>query len=91
MNKQALINALFSSLGAFVCIGFLAYLNSSIEEFKYAKNPMHTKAPKELNNALIKACFFINLIVYDKTLFDYPILLFDNRYNWYSNICCTYL
>ncbi len=31
MNKQALINALFSSLGAFVCIGFLAYLNSSIE------------------------------------------------------------
>ena len=31
MNKQALINALFSSLGAFVCIGFLAYLNSSFE------------------------------------------------------------
>ena len=31
MNKQALINALFSSLGAFVCIGFLAYLNSTIE------------------------------------------------------------
>jgi CBS-domain-containing membrane protein len=31
MNKQALINALFSSLGAFMCIGFLAYLNSSIE------------------------------------------------------------
>ena len=31
MNKQALINALFRSLGAFVCIGFLAYLNSSIE------------------------------------------------------------
>ena len=31
MNKQALINALFSSFGAFVCIGFLAYLNSSIE------------------------------------------------------------
>ena len=31
MNKQALINALFSSLGAFVCIGFLAYLNSSVE------------------------------------------------------------
>ena len=31
MNKQALFNALFSSLGAFVCIGFLAYLNSSIE------------------------------------------------------------
>ena len=31
MNKQALINALFSSLGAFLCIGFLAYLNSSIE------------------------------------------------------------
>ena len=31
MKKQALINALFSSLGAFVCIGFLAYLNSSIE------------------------------------------------------------
>ena len=31
MNKHALINALFSSLGAFVCIGFLAYLNSSIE------------------------------------------------------------
>ena len=31
MNKKALINALFSSLGAFVCIGFLAYLNSSIE------------------------------------------------------------
>ncbi len=31
MNKQALINALFSSVGAFVCIGFLAYLNSSIE------------------------------------------------------------
>ena len=31
MNKQALINALFSSLGAFVCIGFLAYLNSSID------------------------------------------------------------
>ena len=31
MNKQALINALFSSSGAFVCIGFLAYLNSSIE------------------------------------------------------------
>ena len=31
MNKQALINALFSSLGTFVCIGFLAYLNSSIE------------------------------------------------------------
>ena len=31
MNNQALINALFSSLGAFVCIGFLAYLNSSIE------------------------------------------------------------
>ena len=31
MNKQALINALFSSLGAFVCIRFLAYLNSSIE------------------------------------------------------------
>ena len=31
MNKQALINALFSSLGAFVCIGLLAYLNSSIE------------------------------------------------------------
>ena len=31
MNKQALINALFSSLGAFVCIGFLAYLNFSIE------------------------------------------------------------
>ena len=31
MNKPALINALFSSLGAFVCIGFLAYLNSSIE------------------------------------------------------------
>ena len=31
MNKQALINALFSSLGAFICIGFLAYLNSSIE------------------------------------------------------------
>ena len=31
MNKQALINALFSSLGAFVCIGFLAFLNSSIE------------------------------------------------------------
>ena len=31
MNKQALINALFSSLGAFVCIGFLSYLNSSIE------------------------------------------------------------
>ena len=39
---------------------------------------MHTKAPKELNNALIKACLFINLIVYDKTLFDYPILFFDN-------------
>ena len=31
MNKQALINALFSSLGAFICIGLLAYLNSSIE------------------------------------------------------------
>ena len=31
MNKQTLINALFSSLGAFMCIGFLAYLNSSIE------------------------------------------------------------
>ena len=31
MNKQALINALFSSLGAFVGIGFVAYLNSSIE------------------------------------------------------------
>ena len=31
MNKEALINALFSSLGAFVCIGFLAFLNSSIE------------------------------------------------------------
>ena len=31
MNKEGLINALFSSLGAFVCIGFLAYLNSSIE------------------------------------------------------------
>ena len=31
MNKLALINALFSSLGAFVCIGLLAYLNSSIE------------------------------------------------------------
>ncbi len=31
MNKPALINALFSSLGAFMCIGFLAYLNSSIE------------------------------------------------------------
>ena len=31
MNKPTLINALFSSLGAFVCIGFLAYLNSSIE------------------------------------------------------------
>ena len=32
MNKQTLINALFSSLGAFVCIGLLAYLNSSIED-----------------------------------------------------------
>ena len=32
MNKQPLINALFSSLGAFVCIGLLAYLNSSIED-----------------------------------------------------------
>ena len=31
MNKEALINALFSSLGAFMCIGFLAYLNSSID------------------------------------------------------------
>lgn len=31
MNKQVLINALFSSLGAFICIGFLAFLNSSIE------------------------------------------------------------
>ena len=32
MNKRPLINALFSSLGAFVCIGLLAYLNSSIED-----------------------------------------------------------
>ena len=39
---------------------------------------MHTKAPKELNNALIKVCLFIKLIVYDKTLFDYSILFFDN-------------
>ena len=31
MNKPFLINALFSSLGAFICIGFLAYLNSSID------------------------------------------------------------
>ena len=31
MNKLALINALFSSFGAFLCIGLLAYLNSSIE------------------------------------------------------------
>ena len=28
MNKSDLINALFSSLGAFLCIGLLAYLNS---------------------------------------------------------------
>ena len=55
--------------------GGISHIAPSIEEFKYAKNPIHTKAPNELNNALIKACLFINLIVYDKTLFDYPILL----------------
>ena len=31
MNKSNLINAIFSASGAFVCICFLAYLNSSIE------------------------------------------------------------
>ena len=31
MNKSKLINAIFSASGAFVCICFLAYLNSSIE------------------------------------------------------------
>ena len=31
MNKSNLINAIFSASGAFICICFLAYLNSSIE------------------------------------------------------------
>ena len=31
MNKSNLINAIISAIGAFVCICFLAYLNSSIE------------------------------------------------------------
>ena len=32
MNKSDLINALFSSLGAFLCIGLLAYLNSFFKD-----------------------------------------------------------
>ena len=31
MKKSNLINAIISSLGAFICIGFLAFLNSEIE------------------------------------------------------------
>tara|TARA_B100000401_G_C52707128_1_gene672006 strand:+ start:466 stop:921 length:456 start_codon:yes stop_codon:yes gene_type:complete len=32
MNKSNLINAIISASGAFICICFLAYLNSSIED-----------------------------------------------------------
>ena len=78
MNKQTLINALFSSLGAFVCIGLLAYLNSSIEDALWLIPPFG-------------ASMVLVMAVYDSPLAKPKNLIFGHILSALSGVMILYL
>ena len=71
MNKSDLINALFSSLGAFLCIGLLAYLNSFFSDalcfndklFKSNKLSEKYLKDKSINKIIFVKNRLINLLI----------------------------